>query len=84
MHPPVLLFQLDLVLNSEEGGDLSDFITNGEWYLLGKSVFLSFSLLVAPRRDTDNDEKEMQLTRLFLALSIIIIIVRATTISVQR
>ncbi|XP_018566639.1 neuronal acetylcholine receptor subunit alpha-7 isoform X5 [Anoplophora glabripennis] len=27
--------QLDLVLNSEEGGDLSDFITNGEWYLLG-------------------------------------------------
>ena len=39
MHPPVLLFQLDLVLNSEEGGDLSDFITNGEWYLLGKSIF---------------------------------------------
>lgn len=27
--------QLDLVLNSEDGGDLSDFITNGEWYLLG-------------------------------------------------
>ncbi|XP_026275059.1 neuronal acetylcholine receptor subunit alpha-7 isoform X1 [Frankliniella occidentalis] len=27
--------QLDLILNSEEGGDLSDFITNGEWYLLG-------------------------------------------------
>ncbi|XP_063700655.1 neuronal acetylcholine receptor subunit alpha-7-like isoform X2 [Culicoides brevitarsis] len=27
--------QLDLVLNSESGGDLSDFITNGEWYLLG-------------------------------------------------
>ncbi|XP_046403892.1 neuronal acetylcholine receptor subunit alpha-7 isoform X3 [Ischnura elegans] len=27
--------QLDLVLNSEEGGDLSDFITNGEWHLLG-------------------------------------------------
>ncbi|KAK6624547.1 hypothetical protein RUM44_011406 [Polyplax serrata] len=27
---------LDLVLKSEEGGgDLSDFITNGEWYLLG-------------------------------------------------
>ncbi|KAI9585108.1 hypothetical protein GQX74_000955 [Glossina fuscipes] len=25
---------LDLVLNSEDGGDLSDFITNGEWYLL--------------------------------------------------
>ncbi|XP_066255084.1 neuronal acetylcholine receptor subunit alpha-7 isoform X3 [Euwallacea similis] len=27
--------QLDLVLNSEAGGDLSDFITNGEWYLIG-------------------------------------------------
>ncbi|XP_070505039.1 neuronal acetylcholine receptor subunit alpha-7 isoform X3 [Chironomus tepperi] len=27
--------QLDLVLNSDEGGDLSDFITNGEWYLIG-------------------------------------------------
>lgn len=28
--------QLDLVLKSEEGGDLSDFITNGEWYLVGE------------------------------------------------
>ncbi|XP_072401927.1 neuronal acetylcholine receptor subunit alpha-7 isoform X5 [Diabrotica undecimpunctata] len=27
--------QLDLVLNSPDGGDLSDFITNGEWYLIG-------------------------------------------------
>ncbi|XP_050519639.1 neuronal acetylcholine receptor subunit alpha-7 isoform X2 [Diabrotica virgifera virgifera] len=27
--------QLDLVLNSVDGGDLSDFITNGEWYLIG-------------------------------------------------
>ncbi|XP_043260896.1 neuronal acetylcholine receptor subunit alpha-7 isoform X1 [Colletes gigas] len=27
--------QLDLVLNSEEGGDLSDFIMNGEWHLIG-------------------------------------------------
>ncbi|XP_024947813.1 acetylcholine receptor subunit alpha-type acr-16 isoform X2 [Cephus cinctus] len=27
--------QLDLVLNSEDGGDLSDFIMNGEWYLIG-------------------------------------------------
>uniref|UniRef100_A0A182VYG3 Neurotransmitter-gated ion-channel ligand-binding domain-containing protein n=1 Tax=Anopheles minimus TaxID=112268 RepID=A0A182VYG3_9DIPT len=26
---------LDLVLNSDDGGDLSDFITNGEWYLIG-------------------------------------------------
>lgn len=29
--------QLDLVLNSDDAsGDLSDFITNGEWYLIGK------------------------------------------------
>lgn len=28
------------MLNSEEGGDLSDFITNGEWYLIGKSFSL--------------------------------------------
>uniref|UniRef100_A0A182J3H7 Nicotinic acetylcholine receptor subunit alpha 6 n=1 Tax=Anopheles atroparvus TaxID=41427 RepID=A0A182J3H7_ANOAO len=27
--------QLDLILNSNDGGDLSDFITNGEWYLIG-------------------------------------------------
>ncbi|XP_017892843.1 neuronal acetylcholine receptor subunit alpha-7 isoform X1 [Ceratina calcarata] len=27
--------QVDLVLSSEDGGDLSDFITNGEWYLIG-------------------------------------------------
>jgi len=30
-----LYFQIDLVLKSD-GGDLSDFTTNGEWYLLGK------------------------------------------------
>lgn len=31
-----LLRQLDLVLKDEAGGDLSDFITNGEWYLIGE------------------------------------------------
>nr|ACP31295.1 nicotinic acetylcholine receptor a6 subunit isoform XIX [Tribolium castaneum] len=31
----IWLSLLDLVLNSESGGDLSDFITNGEWYLIG-------------------------------------------------
>jgi len=37
------MLQLDLVLNSETGGDLSDFITNGEWYLLGKlTIFVVF------------------------------------------
>ncbi|EDS35546.1 conserved hypothetical protein [Culex quinquefasciatus] len=30
--------QLDLVLNSEDGGDLSDFITNGEWYLIVRQM----------------------------------------------
>lgn len=36
-----LLFQLDLVLKSD-GGDLSDFTTNGEWYLLGKYYFIHY------------------------------------------
>ncbi|GLH06988.1 Uncharacterized protein, isoform D [Gryllus bimaculatus] len=34
---------LDLVLNSEGGGDLTNFITNGEWYLLEFCLFV-FSL----------------------------------------
>lgn len=29
-------FQLDLQLQDEMGGDLSSFVTNGEWELLGK------------------------------------------------
>lgn len=57
MHPPVLLFQLDLVLNSEEGGDLSDFITNGEWYLLGESTITFFSLLCSK---SEKDETDVQ------------------------
>lgn len=31
-----ILFQLDLQLQDESGGDISSFITNGEWELLGK------------------------------------------------
>lgn len=38
----ILVLQLDLVLKSEEGGDISDFITNGEWFLLGKFSLKSF------------------------------------------
>lgn len=38
--------QLDLVLNSEAGGDLSDFITNGEWYLLGEYLNPYFGVVV--------------------------------------
>lgn len=44
--------QLDLILKSDEGGDISDFITNGEWFLIGKyciftvkfNIFQSFSI----------------------------------------
>lgn len=39
------IVQLDLVLNSEDGGDLSDFITNGEWYLIG-GIYIFFKLLI--------------------------------------
>jgi hypothetical protein len=28
--------QLDLALKDEKGGDISSFITNGEWDLIGK------------------------------------------------
>ncbi|CAL1286349.1 unnamed protein product [Larinioides sclopetarius] len=37
-------FQLDLRLASEDGGDLSTYITNGEWILIGKyfPYFLSY------------------------------------------
>lgn len=33
--------QLDLILKSEDGGDISDFITNGEWFLIGKYCVLT-------------------------------------------
>ena len=31
------MFQLDLQLQDDTGGDISSFITNGEWDLLGKT-----------------------------------------------
>ena len=31
------LLQLDLALKDEKGGDISSFITNGEWDLIGKN-----------------------------------------------
>lgn len=34
-------FQLDLQLQDEAGGDISSFITNGEWDLLGVCTFYS-------------------------------------------
>ena len=43
--------QLDLVLNSEDGGDLSDFITNGEWYLIGKSFAIILNLIFDPYKE---------------------------------
>jgi len=39
-----MAMQLDLTLQTEEGGDISNFNTNGEWDLLGK-VFLFLSAL---------------------------------------
>lgn len=32
-------FQLDLQLQDESGGDISSFVTNGEWELLGMCFF---------------------------------------------
>ena len=41
------IFQLDLKLNSETGGDLSTFIPNGEWEVIGKHLFYTiFSLII--------------------------------------
>ena len=40
-----MFFQLDLALKNEDGGDISSFITNGEWDLIGKHnkyIFCSF------------------------------------------
>jgi hypothetical protein len=36
LHVCLLTFQLDLQLQDEGGGDISSFITNGEWDLLGE------------------------------------------------
>lgn len=33
-----IIFQLDLQLQDGNGGDISGFITNGEWELLGKQI----------------------------------------------
>lgn len=46
----LLIWQLDLQLQDEMGGDLSSFVTNGEWELLGEyripnSVFVQFKII---------------------------------------
>lgn len=50
--------QLDLVLKAEEGGDISNFITNGEWFLIGKlNLFLiasCFLILVCVAAELQN------------------------------
>lgn len=48
--------QLDLVLNSEAGGDLSDFITNGEWYLLGEYFSLPIFGIICVKNCRDRCE----------------------------
>lgn len=39
-----MTLQLDLQLQDEAGGDVSSFVTNGEWDLLGKAPLLKRSL----------------------------------------
>nr|XP_044252094.1 acetylcholine receptor subunit alpha-type acr-16 isoform X1 [Drosophila takahashii] len=39
-------FQLDLQLQDEAGGDISSFITNGEWDLLGVTILLSLTVFL--------------------------------------
>ena len=34
----ITYFQLDLKLKDEKGGDISSFIPNGEWDLIGKNL----------------------------------------------
>ena len=34
-----LYFQLELTLNKEDGGDISSFVSNGEWDLIGEFWF---------------------------------------------
>lgn len=36
-----IYFQLDLQLQDEAGGDISSFVTNGEWELLGKLCYIN-------------------------------------------
>lgn len=42
----IIHLQLDLQLQDEAGGDISSFITNGEWELLGKSLPTSFIIVI--------------------------------------
>ena len=37
----LLFFQLDLALKDKNGGDISSFIMNGEWDLIGKILVCS-------------------------------------------
>ncbi|XP_069672480.1 neuronal acetylcholine receptor subunit alpha-7-like isoform X4 [Periplaneta americana] len=39
-------FQLDLQLQDDTGGDISSFITNGEWDLLGVTILLSLTVFL--------------------------------------
>ena len=47
------LFQLDLKLNSETGGDLSTFIPNGEWEVIGNYIQLII-LMAKTERNQDS------------------------------
>lgn len=52
-------FQLDLQLQDESGGDLSSFVTNGEWALLGKNtnIFLVDLVIILSNKKKKNNIK---------------------------
>ena len=33
----IILFQLELILNKADGGDISTYVPNGEWDLIGEN-----------------------------------------------
>lgn len=55
-------FQLDLQLQDESGGDLSSFVTNGEWALLGKNTNIFLVDLVIILRETEKNTKQIILS----------------------
>lgn len=50
------IFQLDLQLQEEKGGDLSSYVTNGEWDLLGVCTF-KFKLRVKKKKTKHNNKQ---------------------------
>ena len=47
-------FQLELILNKADGGDISTYVPNGEWDLIGKKKDM------VQEKDTDKDTKKIK------------------------